>query len=70
MLPVPFVPDLVIDGNMNDINDEDSEDKFDNNRTSMELTTSYYLKHDIIISSPQRILDKIHMIYVIIKLLY
>jgi hypothetical protein len=49
------------------INDEDSENEEDHNRTNvMELTTSYYLKHDIIISSPQRILDKIHMIYVII----
>ena len=36
------------------------------NQTALELTTSYYLKHDIIISSPQRLLDTIHMVYVII----
>jgi hypothetical protein len=56
--------DFVISDKMND---EDSNNEEDHNRTNvMELTTSYYLKHDIIISSPQRILDKIHMIYVII----
>lgn len=57
--------DFVINDKMND--EDSGENEVDHNRTNvMELTTSYYLKHDIIISSPQRILDKIHMIYVII----
>ena len=59
--------DLVINGKINhEDNISDNADTRDSNVTVMELTTSYYLKHEIIISSPQRLLDKIHMVYVII----
>jgi hypothetical protein len=54
---------MIINGNF--VTSE--EDNYETaNESSIVLTTSYYLKHDIIISSPQRLLDKIHMIYVII----